>query len=772
MFRIVSYRPLPLTLALLSAAIPGYALAAESDTTAAEPISEDLATASSKPESAPGKQPATPKTHPSTPVTTMSEVVVTAKRFTDMEERRYGTAAKIVVGREELDRYGDSSLGDIMKRMPGVTLSGTPGRGGDIRMRGLGNGYTQILLNGEPAPRGFSMDSLAPEQIERVEIMRAPVAEHSARAIAGTINIVLREDFVKLENEARPTLGWEQGRLQPSISLQRGDRIGAFNYNINANLYQRDVDNASETHTSAVTTSNGTPTLEQIQQDNSRSRTDGLQLSSRLSWRLQGGDNLSIQPFIMQSRNQTDGRSHLDQSLGNNPPPFADANWRNDNNRTVLRAIANWQIRLPAGAKLELRANGGIADIDATSSRQEYAAGGAPSHSYASTDDTRDKNLSLAAKYSRPLGQEHNLATGLEAERGQREENLSNIEDGVLLLPQFGSNLSASTQRFAAYAQDEWDISPLWSAYGGLRWESIRTHSAWEGNVVDNNSSVLSPLLHSVWRFSEESKDQVRLGLTRSYKSPTLANLNPRPSLASGYPSNGGNTPTNPDQVGNPYLEPELAWGLDLAYEHYLTEGGMLGANLFARHIDDLIRNVTSLQNVSWSPVPRWVSSPQNVGSAKTQGVELEAKLRLAEILAGAPQISINANFSRFWSEVEGVTGPDNRLDQQPNKTANLGLDYKWRGLPLSLGGNINWVPAFTVQQSDTQLYYQGLKRDYNAYALWRFDPNTQLRLTASNLLQADYDTASRHISALTDQIATTSNKTYLYWAARLEMKF
>ena len=32
------------------------------------------------------------------------------------------------------------------------------------------------------------------------------MAEHSARAIAATINIVLREEFVKRENESRPTL--------------------------------------------------------------------------------------------------------------------------------------------------------------------------------------------------------------------------------------------------------------------------------------------------------------------------------------------------------------------------------------------------------------------------------------------------------------------------------------------------------------------------------------------------------------------------------------
>ena len=80
----------------------------------------------------------------SAPVVELKRVDITATRPTDVQERRASTAAKIVIGREEIERYGDSNLGDVLKRLPGVTLQGRPGRGGEIRMRGLGNGYTQI----------------------------------------------------------------------------------------------------------------------------------------------------------------------------------------------------------------------------------------------------------------------------------------------------------------------------------------------------------------------------------------------------------------------------------------------------------------------------------------------------------------------------------------------------------------------------------------------------------------------------------------------------
>ena len=50
----------------------------------------------------------------------------------------------------------------------------------------------------------------------------------------------------------------------------------------------------------------------------------------------------------------------------------------------------------------------------------------------------------------------------------------------------------------------------------------------------------------------------------------------------------------------------------------------------------------------------------------------------------------MRANASLFRSHVKDVAGPDNRLDQQPDGTANLGADYKFSGWPLTLGGNVN----------------------------------------------------------------------------------
>src|SRR6185436_1191914 len=131
---------------------------------------------------------------------------------------RQSTAAKIIIGRDEIERFGDSTVGEVLKRLPGVTIQGAPGRGGAIRMRGLGGGYTQILLDGERVPPGFSLDSLTPEQIERIEVLRAPTAETGARAIAGTINIVLREGLRRDLNDVKAGLRLENGQVSPNLA--------------------------------------------------------------------------------------------------------------------------------------------------------------------------------------------------------------------------------------------------------------------------------------------------------------------------------------------------------------------------------------------------------------------------------------------------------------------------------------------------------------------------------------------------------------------------
>jgi iron complex outermembrane receptor protein len=367
---------------------------------------------------------------------------------------------------------------------------------------------------------------------------------------------------------------------------------------------------------------------------------------------------------------------------------------------------------------------------------------------------------------------EHSLVSGAEIEGQRRTETRTTLQDGVPLLTEFGDNLKASSTRLAVYAQDEWAPSPNWATHVGLRWEGILTvGDAGDGTTPENRSSVWTPLLHAVWKPDPKGRNQVRVSLTRSYRSPALGSLIARPAISPQYPVGGPNTPTRPDRAGNPELEPELAAGLDLALEHYLDQGGVLSANLFYRRIKNQIRSVTALEDVSWSPVPRWVARPQNISDATTVGLETEAKFRLDQAFDGAPPVELRANLSVYRSSVDDVPGPDNRLDEQPGASANLGVDYRFRGLPLSVGGNLNWVPGYRTQLDATRATTVSTKHVFDAYALWTFSPTLALRVLASNLAPPDFLGTNTVDSGRARETASTLAPSYTNWLVRLELK-
>jgi iron complex outermembrane receptor protein len=693
----------------------------------------------------------------------LQQVTVSGSRANDTETRRLSTASKMVFGREELDRNGDSSVGEILKRLPGVTMGGRPGRGGGgVRMRGLGNGYTQMLVNGERPPGGFSLDSLSPDQVERIEIIRGPVAEHSTQAIAGTINIVLREGYQQKDVQIKLTDGIEQGLHSPNLSVTVPGKAGKLTWLMSGSLFENRRHDSSSTH-SVDETEGGTVLREQFATDASDGRSRGIHLSPRLSYRFDNSDTLTFQPFLVSNRNTGNSESLVTQAIGAVAPEYARQLGETSSTSTFMRGFGNWVHKMAAGAKLDVKFGFGGGRSDSDTLRRTFDAAGAPKKTYTDSDATRDHGASTGGKYTTPLGQGHLLAAGWDLEANHRSQRHVALDTGDVQFDDSGANLTADTRRFAAFAQDEWDITPQWSVYLGLRWEGIRTTSASSGADASNTSRVWSPVLHTVWRIPGHDKDQVRAALTQSYRAPALNDLIATPSFST------DNRPTRPDRSGNPNLKPELAKGIDLAYEHYLGKSGILSASAFLRDIDNLMRRETTLRQTSIGP--RWVSSPVNIGHARTSGIELEAKFPLTDVIAAAPNIDVRSNYSHFWSRVDGIPGPDNRLDQQASQTANFGLDWRMKDLPLTLGGGFNWTPATYVQTSVTEKVSTGVKRQLDLYGLWKFNANTQLRLAANNLLADDYLSGRTITTNGLAQSAFGSARTYATFSIKLELK-
>ncbi len=713
-----------------------------------------------------------PAARPPPAAVTPQRVDITGGRESDVDQRRQSTAAKIVIGREEIERFGDSTVGEVLKRLPGVTTQGPPGRGGPPRMRGLGAGYTQILIDGQRAPAGFSVDQLTPEQLERIEIFRAPTAETGARAIGGTINIVTREGFKARLNDLRVGFGHENGKTTPGLFWTHNNSDGNFIYNLTAGLFSPHGRNETAITTVDEDLTTGLLSRQQIEHATAEFSRLGLNLNGRLQWRGEDGDVLMLMPSMFATQVDTETRFSLVQRLGSTPALYDHGLTDSRNQFGTLRLNGQWRTRIPGEFRLELNGGASMSRGNHHSLRSELDSAGTLVRTEKTDGDNLERSVSLNGKISKLLPGDHNFVSGWELESLRRSETRVSLQNGIKQLSEFEDNLSASSTRVAVYGQDEWALNPKWSLHAGLRSESIITRGEnSDGSATRNRSHVVTPLVHLLFKPDPKVRDQVRISLTRSYKSPTLGNLVARTSIHSRYPAEVANTPTAPDRAGNPNLKPELATGIDVAFERYLSEGGVLSANVFARYLNNYIRNVTALETVRYSPFARYVSRPQNIGDALTSGIELEAKFRLDQIFSGAPRIEVRSNLSLFSSRVNQVAGPDNRLDQQPKGTANLAADYRLRGTPLSLGASLNYTPSYRTQVSDIQAVTAGTKRQIDAFALWVFDPAMQVRLNLSNIAPNDYLSSNALDIGTVRETASTLSKTYVNWRLSLELK-
>ncbi|QYF93375.1 TonB-dependent receptor [Massilia sp. PAMC28688] len=654
------------------------------------------------------------------------------------DARRDDTASRIVVNRDEIVKYGDTNVLDVLKRLPGVTVTGASGRGGEVRMRGLGNGYTQVLLNGERAPAGFSMESLAPDSIERIELIRGGNAEFSSQAIAGTINIVLKKAIKAAQRELKVSLGGGDGSFTPTYNLQMSDRKGKLSYSLSVNgvhnFFTRDTPSTEESTDNA-----GNVILLRNTAFRENGRFDGVNIGPRLNWSFDNGDTLTSQSFINFGRFARDSQTTVTPVVGG-PGRYPYLEWDMTNENLFFRTDLNWVKKIKGGAKLDVKVGGLIGALRNDSYRDGYTArdGDVRLDSYVKSRGT-DRGYNTTGKYSTPIFEGHALSMGWDVGFNTRDDARLQ-RDSVWYVPPPGSGqlpglrpdnrdeeYTGDVTRLNAFVQDEWNVTPRLSVYLGVRWESVSTKVS--GNDFEDSktsSEVFSPTLNVLYKLPNTKGDQVRLGVNRSYKAPNTQSLIPRRFASA------NNSSTEPDFIGNPNLRPELATGLDIAYEHFMDKGALVSISAYARRLTDSTRNVTRLGDDGI-----YVSMPSNSGSARAYGVEFEAKFPVKLLVPTAPAIDLRANLSRNWSSVDDVPGPYSRLDQQTPFSGTIGADYK--AGRLTTGASYSLRTGGFVQVAENQAVFTSVRRDLEMYGLWKVDAKNQVRVALVNVLGQDF---------------------------------
>jgi len=630
------------------------------------------------------------------------------------DTHRNDIGGRVSVTRAEIQRYGDGSLSAVLRRQSGVSVTN-----GEVRMRGLGEGYTQILVNGEPVPSGFSIDSIAPSLIDRIDILRSASAEFGTQAIAGTINIILKKAGGALQRELTVSSGLRPGHADPQAALRLGDGSGALAWSLGADLSRTVSDYAAQIEDRG-------PGGERLTHDTSARTVDRLGLSPRLTWKMDNGDSIAWQALLEQMRDRATG-SASEMLIAGEPTDYPENRFAIRSRIANLRTDLTWthqagetgQLLVKAGINRNKRVNAYV-----------FRGFGETTLVRAVDSDAIDNSVTLSGKYLAQLGQGHSLGLGWDSSRTLRtEERVQNDSTAdAIALGFLDEDYRAAVSRLALFAQDEWAVTPRLQAYLGLRWEGLRTAIA--GRTLAETgvrASVPSPIAQLLWKLPDSEQDQVRLSLSRTYKAPTSRQLVPRR-----YTTNNGNGPTNPDSRGNPDLRPELAWGLDAGYDRSFGKEASVSVSAYARRIDDVIVNRLT------QDARGWVATPFNNGGARAAGMEIDAKIALGT------RTELRANAARNWSAVSAVPGPDNRLADQIRVSANVGLDFR-PVAGLTLGGNFN-VQLDGATQITPQLRTDaGPERLLDLYALWKVDRNSQLRLAVTDALHRDRLTGQQY---------------------------
>ena len=689
-------------------------------------------------------------------VTDLQQVQVRGERH---DPRRDDTASRLVFGKDELVRHGDTTLVDAIKRLPGVTVTtAAPGSTGSITLRGMGKGYTQILVDGQAAPAGFDPGSLSPDMVERIEILRTVTADMRAEAIAGTINIVLAKAASQDSRELKISVSESNGRSTPGINWSQSRRGEHRGYTVDAALSRR----AFLVEEAGIETGFSPDGVQDLHRSTSL-RVEGfrdvLSLSPYFNAVLENGDTLGWQTFLEASNYNKHGDIDWQTQSG---PELRHVRYRQSTGIDVvqLRTDLSWAREFDSGGKLTSKLGLGGNREDYRFREQGYGADGMQNLDDATDGWLRVQNFASFGKYTWPGSGAHVFEAGWEGSLDRRRE--ARVQrllafDGI---PESFSDLSfdARIERAAVYAQDEWTVTPAWSLYLGARWEQIETRSDGNGfEPVRNRSSMLSPVLQSRWRLPD-SKDQVRLGLSRTYRSPELRLLVPRPYTST------NNRELDPDTMGNPLLKPELATGVDLAYEAYWEDGAMLSLGGYARAIDDVVRTETRLIG------DRWVAMPSNGGSATAWGIELDARLSFPQA-ADAPGLELRFNLTRNWSRIDDLPGPDNRIDKQPSLSSTLAADYRFSPA-WSVGASYSYRSGGSTRTGIHQSAGESARRELDAYMLASLWGKARLRLGVANVLQQDIASNTEYFDVSGRQRIERLRPSHVSVRANLEVAF
>jgi outer membrane receptor for ferrienterochelin and colicin len=674
----------------------------------------------------------------------------------------------LVYDEEYFQRFEPLTAGDALKRVPSVTFLSDVIESDGARLRGLDPGYTQILVNGEKVPgantdRSFFLDRIPAELVKQVEIIRSSSARRTGDAVAGTLNIVLRDAFTLDGGYVRGGgLYFDDGEVKPTAGLFYGGQVGPGRILIGANVQGRYNPKRKSSLRFGDSPENN-PDYATDDFDNREDQTDtrdGTDYAANVAY---GIDGETTDFEISGSYVRTD-RTETERSFEYNDPTAvtgsvgASGNLLTDNSNVneidqesynIAGKISHeWSL-----GKTTLKA--GYARFDDKQDETEFEIDFEEDEPEFEGELTQrrlvDRELSFGLDHEFPVSESVDIVVGGFYQDKKRKTRINVAEQGAdLPASTHGWNQFSDTPDDFVGDFDEAEVAPgglnrikeerkdvfalIEGERGPVKWEAgVRWENTSVDILVDPADEAVDPallqtnldydyLLPSASLKWDTGSGRITASVARTVRRPRFDYVTPV-TLEEELGDN--------DFRGNPSLRPESAWGGDLGYEHRVGKTGVIGVNVFYRKVKNLVEIVNTGEVREDDGDEFLILQPQNVGDGEVWGVEFDMSTSLSFV--GLPDTGLFGNLSLIDSEIEDFAGK-RRFNGQSKYVYNFGFIQNLRDFGAAFGATYRKQgPAFDRVAAEEVTTTYGA--DLEIFVEKRFGKNFTVRAVGSNLL-------------------------------------
>lgn len=723
---------------------------------------------------------------------TLEDIVITGE--IQYRNRTDTVAPELVYDQQFFEQFEPLSVGDQLSRVPGVAFTSDIGERDAPQMRGLGEGFTQVLVNGRAIPgagndRTVFVDRIPAEIIDRIEIVRSPSADIDSQGIGGTINIILKDGMslppgviariggiYDIDNEELNGLG------ALSFSGRTDDRRVAWSatmdYQTRYNVKVLDQQLFDDTSPGFGASDDGTDlfqpdaftfpgpstlAIEHQDQIDTRDSTD-MSFNGDLTFALAPNHTLRLDAFVLSTEREETESGVLyarEDGVATADDDVSDEVWELDTIESQRQNIEQMSYGL------SVLYEGQLSPSWSFESQARYANFTEDNIETSFEDDppepveqvlidSDDTELSIdgaltfnSDTFAQSLGLANfEFEVGVALKNKTRDYSQQEFEDdnGDGDFDDPDDNITPDSglfeyeeDRFDAWIMAEFGITEDLTVQLGVRSESTETEARIVGGATGGSSSdEINPSFHAQW--TPWDGGQFRVSYARTVRRPTLDQV---------VPFANSDSPEDDDETfGNPNLKQETSWGYDIGYEHRLGQRGVVGFNYFHRDVSDLISLVNT--GVSTGVPGAFEYTYENTGDGEVSGWEVDISTPLS--FMGLNETGFFANYTSLDSErIEPLTGITARFNAQPEYVYNFGVTQNLPSWNSSVGF------SYRKQGMSESLFLGEVERQWydanlEVFVEHRLSENVVLRIVGNNLLDADSIQAERNFDGDTAQ--------------------